>query len=323
MSVRGRIYRRLGLSANLLQVCFCMKESSSMVLMHRAWAVMAAAIFIVGFASVSCDAAGYKSKAKATVRPAKVRVARGSKVSVPSNILQGSLVTKGRAFYRTSIQENMLADVRLGRPANLILARWGNPTRITVGTATATADAGTAQAPVVAGPQYVPPGGGYMGMGAPGMMGMTGPALPSLPGLAAPGMYGQPTPGTGTPQNLGGSASTSLSQEEVTWTYDLPDGITLEFIITDGIITQITVGGEGPWALSKTRTGIQLGDTYKLVLWVNGFPKEPQKYVGRFLRVSYIDKNRTLFTFLNKKLVGITIALVQDELREGAGIAGG
>ncbi len=312
-----------GLSANLLQVCSCLKESNSMVLMHRAWAVMAAAIFVVGLTSVSCDAARSKSKATATVRPAKVGASGGSKISVPAHIIKGSLVTKGRAFYKTGVQENMLAGIRLGRPANSILARWGNPTRITVGTATVAADAGAMPAAGMPGPQYTPPGGGYMGMGTPGMMGMPGPALPSLPGLPAPGMYGQPMPGTGTPENLGGSSSTSLSQEEVTWTYDLQDGITLEFIITDGIITQITVGGQGPWGLSKTRTGIQLGDTYKLVLWVNNFPKEPQKYVGRFLRVSYIDKNRTLFTFLNKKLVGITIALVQDELREGAGIAGG
>lgn len=298
-----------------------------MVLMHRAWAVMAAAIFVVGFTSGSCDAARSKPKAKATVKPAKVSVGSGGKVSVPGNILQGSLVTKGRAFYSTSIQENTLADIRLGRPANLILARWGNPTRITVGSAAVSTEGAAAPAAPMAGPAYMPPMGGYMGMApsldrAAGMMGMQGSVLPSLPGLSAPGMYGQPTPGPGM-ESFGGSTSFSLSQEEVTWTYDLPDGITLEFIITDGIITQITVGGQGPWTLSKTRTGIQLGDSYKLVLWVNGFPKEPQKYVGRFLRVSYIDKNRTLFTFLNKKLVGITIALVQDELREGAGIAGG
>jgi len=42
----------------------------------------------------------------------------------------------------------------------------------------------------------------------------------------------------------GGGTSAALSQEEVTWTYDLWNGITLEFIITDGLITQITTGGK-------------------------------------------------------------------------------
>jgi hypothetical protein len=141
------------------------------------------------------------------------------------------------------------------------------------------------------------------------------PSYPSLPPGLQPSETGQ--------SPAGGGEARTLRQEEVTWTYDLPNGITLEFIVTDGTITQITVGGEGPWGLSKTRTGLQLGDTYKLVLWVCGYPTEPQKYVRRFLRVSYIDKNRALFTFLNKKLVGVTIALVQQELQEGIGQTGG
>jgi len=77
----------------------------------------------------------------------------------------------------------------------------------------------------------------------------------------------------------------------------------------------ITVGGVGPWGLSKTRTGLQLGDSYKLVLWVCGYP-ESQRYAGRFLRLSYVDKSRVLYTFLNKKMVGVTIALVQEELAQ-------
>ncbi len=121
-----------------------------------------------------------------------------------------------------------------------------------------------------------------------------------------PGMPGQPGQ---TPGRAG-----ILSQEEVTWTYDLPSGITLEFILTDGKITQITAGGVGPWVASKTRTGLELGDTYKLVLWVMGYP-ESQKYSGRFLRVSYVNSNRVLYTFLNKKVVGITIALVPEEIK--------
>ena len=133
--------------------------------------------------------------------------------------------------------------------------------------------------------------------------------MPQLGGYSPPGAAAPP------PDVLGGASSGTsiLSSEEVTCTYDLENGITLEFIITDGLVTQITVGGQGPWGLSKTRTGLQLGDTYKLALWVCGYP-ESQKYAGRFLRLSYVNKSRALYTLLNKKIVGITIAMVPSEL---------
>lgn len=261
-----------------------------------------------------CTAAG-AAPAKAKVTPASSKPAYGlTRVSVPTSMLQGSLLTKGRTFYRSTLPESTLADIRLGRPANSILAKWGNPTRITVGTAQA--EVANIPAPSPAGPSYIPPGGGmYASPLAEGlnkaasMLGLQSSPMPPLGGFESP--MGQPPMGAPTQQQ---PETRTLSQEEVTWTYDLPNGITLEFIITNGIITQVTVGGEGPWGLSKTRTGIQLGDSYKLVLWVMGFPEEPQRYVGRFLRVSYVDKNRVLFTFLNKKLVGVTIAMVPSEI---------
>ncbi|MGQ9454577.1 MAG: hypothetical protein ACUVRS_06920 [Armatimonadota bacterium] len=276
-----------------------------------------------------CWAAPAKQKPRIYVSPAKKTSWSGlSKVYVPYNILKGSLVTKNRAFSRSSIPEDTLAGIRLGRPAAQVLAKWGNPTRITVGAAEGEAETAQAQ-PEPSGPAYIPPGGGITTL--PTLLSPLSSALdlrgvrssyPALPGLAEP-MAAVPSPTTPTTttgqQPTTGRTTRVLRQEEVTWTYDLPNGITLEFIITDGIVTQITVGGEGPWALSKTRTGLQLGDTYKLVLWVMGYPEEPHKYVGRFLRVSYINKNRSLFTFLNKKVVGITIALVKEEVREGAG----
>jgi len=307
-------------SANVLQGGPWAKESSLMLRFRRAFAAGAAAMLLIALAGGACDAARSKRKprARVSVRPAPVVAGvNTSRTYVPSYILKGSAVTKGRAFYKCSIPENTLAGITLSRPANAILAKWGNPSRITVGTAQSEV-ANVPTSPT--GPNYIPPGGG----GYPDIMAPLGPGMdirgprspyPRLPPgyepLETPGAPGQPT--------TGGGETRTLRQEEVTWTYDLPNGITLEFIITDGTITQITVGGEGPWALSKTRTGLQLGDTYKLVLWVMGFPEEPQKYVGRFLRVSYVEKNRALFTFLNKKLVGITIALVQQELQEGAG----
>ena len=81
----------------------------------------------------------------------------------------------------------------------------------------------------------------------------------------------------------------------MTWTYDLQGGITLEFVITDGLVTQITVGGSGPWKLSKTRTGLQLGDTYKLVLWVCGYP-ESQRFVNSSSAGELREQDAALFT---------------------------
>ncbi len=319
----GRTCFLSNLSPNRLQRNGCAEESRfmSMLPWRSTAAVALACALAVG---TSCSVLGAtKTKAKAKVTPAPSLAAYGlSKLYVPASMVKGSLVTTGRAFYRSSQPESTLAGIRLGRSANTILAKWGNPTRITTGAAEA--EVAEIPAPSPSGPNYIPPGGGSP-MGAFGeglnkaasILGLQNSPLPSLGGYEAPGM--PPMPG-GMPGQMGPGGTTTapqtkmLRQEEVTWTYDLPNGITLEFIITDGLITQITVGGEGPWALSKTRTGLQLGDSYKLVLWVCGFPKEPQRYVGRFLRVSYVDTNRVLFTFLNKKLVGVTIAMVPNEL---------
>ena len=266
------------------------RELDSMFLFRKATVVMTAAVLMLSTISGTMCLA------------AKKKPVNSSKISVPASMLKGSAVPSGRAFYKSVIPENNLAGIRLGRPAKEILARWGNPSRITVGES----QGEIAVPPTNSGPAYAPPSGQYgsltAGIGAIGNM----LGLPQLPGLG--GSQGMPQPGPS-----GGTQTQTLTEEEVTWTYDLANGITLEFIITDGLITQITVGGSEPWGLSRTRMGIQLGDTYKLVLWVGGYP-ESQKYVGRFLRVSYVNKNRALFTFLNKKLVGITIAMVPSEL---------
>ncbi|MFQ3548240.1 MAG: hypothetical protein SNJ70_00640 [Armatimonadota bacterium] len=238
------------------------------------------------------------------------------KISVPANIVKGSSVTTGRVFYKSTLPEATLAGIRLGRNANDILIKWGNPTRITIGASRITAPA------LSSGPAFTPAMGG--GFGMPGGIGATMQGLQNMYSSALAGDFSAGPPPLPTFTNPAATlpAVTQPSaepqpetqvQDEITWTYDLPNGITLEFVITQGIITQITVGGRGPWSLSKTRTGLQLGDTYKLVLWVNGYP-ETQNYVGRFLSVGYINQNRALFTFLNNKLVGVTIAMVPTEL---------
>lgn len=209
-----------------------------------------------------------------------------AKLKVPANIIKGATLTTGRAFYATNLPEDSLAGIKLGRKAQEVLAKWGNPTKISIATTSTAYEANDAVAPT-----------------GPSMMGFGANMLPGLMG-AQPQAQPQQTTGTVTVH----------AQEEVTWIYELQRGITLEFIITDGLVTQITVGGVGPWGLSKTRTGIQLGDTYKLVLWVCGYP-ESQNYVGKFLRVSYVNKSRALYTFLDKKLVGVTIAMVPSDLQ--------
>lgn len=304
MNGAWRIFGLEKLSSKRLNVASYNEELGSMVFFRKASALLAVAVF----ALVSTS----------TVQAA---TATTTKVSVPSNMIKGSLITTGRSFYRTNLPEDTLAGIRLGRKAQDILNKWGNPSRITIGTVRAQVQ--DVAIPTQPGIPYDPAASGAnpyealanslnnafskmnVSPGGPG-----GITLPTLPGLGDPSAGGMPMPGgSPTPQ------PSAVVQEEVTWTYDLPNGITLEFIVTDGIITQITCGGIGPWGLSKTRTGLQLGDTYKLAIWVAGYP-ESQNYVGRFLRVSYVEKNRALYTFLNNKVVGITIALVPSELKQ-------
>jgi len=239
------------------------------------------------------------------------------KVGVPGNILAGSAVTTGRSFYAPRLPEDSLAGIRLGRPAKEVLAKWGNPSRITIGITQS--QAAQQNAPVVPGIPYTPPQTNIFGGGlqagvnqAAQMLGLQNQPLPPMGNMNAPGLA--PPPGAEVAPTVQSGPST-ITSEEITWTYDLQNGITLEFIVTDGLVTQITVGGQGPWGLSKTRTGLQLGDTYKLVLWVCGYP-ENQRYSSRFLRASYVNKSRALYTFLNKKLVGVTIAMVPEQLQQ-------
>jgi len=250
------------------------------------------------------------------------------KRAVPEVILKGSALLKGRAFFRTSIPENSLAGIKLGRKASEVLLKWGNPTRITLsGGQTAQPAAATTGGPGMPGM-----GGGAMmpGMGGGAMPGMGGGAMmPGMGGGAAPGMGGgamMPGMGGGMGMGMGmgmgagaqggaaAASSSTLSSNEVVWTYDLTNGISIEFVISENVVTQITVGGTGPWGPSRTAMGLQLGDTYKLVIWVAGYP-ESQEYSGRFLRLSYVTRCRVLYTFDKNRCVGVTIALDPNNVR--------
>ena len=132
---------------------------------------------------------------------------------------------------------------------------------------------------------------------------LPGVAPGSLPsGPMAPGGYAPGAPAT----------AEKTAEQQVTWRYEFTSGVALDFNISaGGSVMQITVSGRTPWPLSKTARGIKLGASYKEVLFKYGYP-ESHESLGSFLRTSYLEKYRVLFTFLGKGLVGITVALPSD-----------
>ena len=206
--------------------------------------------------------------------------------------------------------EREIAGIALGKPAALVLKKYGNPTRVIVGTVQR--ESGAQEAQVTMGPEMGPtrsmtmPGGlelpdifrtGTLPGVAPGSL----PSGPTVPGGYAPG----------TPATAGKTA-----EQQVTWRYEfasgISNGIALDFNISaGGTVMQITVSGRTPWPLSKTARGIKLGASYKEVLFKYGYP-ESHESIGSFLRTSYLEKYRVLFTFLGKGLVGITVALPSE-----------
>ena len=294
MSALGRTSLPERLSMSRLKSRVKTEDIRPMLSLRAAPGVLALAVLVLVGGTIVCHAAK--------------KSASSGKLYVPANILKGAALTKGRVFRVSNVPEDSLAGIRLGRAAKEILVKWGNPSRITVGTVR-TEGPGTGAPPLESGVPWIPSEPSRYDMFSsrpiPDMRNPYGSPMDGLPPL------GQPPLSTSTTTT---GQSTVLSQEEVTWTYDLDNGITLEFIITDGLITQITAGGLEPWSLSRTRAGLQLGDTYKLVLWVCGYP-ESQEYSGRFLRARYVTNNRLLFTFLRNRLVGVTIALVPQELQ--------
>ncbi len=208
--------------------------------------------------------------------------------------------------------ETTLAGIRLGAPGSDVLKRYGNPTKIVVGYVNVAGAGQTGQAGST---------GMDNGSNGNGLLGQLGsyynnlaneagggaPALPSMGGLGMPGATsmpgapGQPTgPGPGT-------------EQQITWTYDLPGGTTLEYLISDkGVVVQITASGSGSFTLAKTSKGVKFGTAYKDVIMKYGFPEEHIK-ISKFVRASYADKSRVVFTFLKEKVVGITVALKLDD----------
>lgn len=187
--------------------------------------------------------------------------------------------------------EMTLAGIKLGSPATGVLKKYGNPTRVTASDIVAVMEDPAQNQQSNNQPSNLPPG-----YPTPGQM-------PNQPG-----------------QMPNQQQTIEIQTEpQVTWTYDLPDGTTLEFIISqNGRVVQITVGGDKPFKQSVTSKGIKLGSLYKDVVLKYGYP-ESQQEIGRFLQTSYADKHRIVFLFCGpeigqvKKLVGITIALKAEK----------
>ena len=128
-----------------------------------------------------------------------------------------------------------------------------------------------------------------------GMGGMTG-----MPGMGGTGQTAKPAK-----QYLG--TSTRIASTSICWQYDLPSGVKLEFIIKNGKVSQITVISLYPWKYAKLKSGLMIGDTYKLVTYLWGINYKQQQ-VGSFSRCTYWDTKGAAIIFLNKKVVGMTVA---------------
>lgn len=239
----------------------------------------------------------------------------------PVMIYKRSLVTRA-AVYIGSVAlvlsvsvsamalERQLAGVSLGSGVKTVLNKYGTPTRIVIGSSQQTAAPsgvpGMAPTPTMGGEM-----GGmrdlspFAGLGA----GLGPGALPGLSSVGGP-------PGSGLspmPVGPGGSGEQQPASDEIRWTYDLPkNGPTVEFIVDDGLVSQITVTASKAWAPAKTTKGVKIGDDYKTVLLKYGYP-DKQEYVGRYLRVGYLQRSNIMFTLRDSKtVVGITIGLKED-----------
>jgi hypothetical protein len=212
--------------------------------------------------------------------------------------------------------ETTLAGIRLGAPGSDVLKRYGNPTKIVVSyvNVQGSEQAGANGANANTNNNNGGNAGGLLGQlgsyysSAASDTGGGAPALPGMDGLGMPGAApGAPAPGQD------GSTPPPGTEQQITWTYDLAGGTTLEFLVSDkGVVVQITAGGSGNYALAKTSKGVKFGTLYKDVVMKYGFPEQHAK-INKFTRASYADKHRVVFTFLKQKVVGITVALKLDD----------
>jgi hypothetical protein len=178
---------------------------------------------------------------------------------------------------------------------------------------------GPAGIPGLGGPPVLPGAGG----GFPGAAG-GGPGEPGFPGT--PG-FGAPGGGFGAPGGGGQQGNVRVGNAAL-WTYQMPNGVTYDFLINeDGLVAQITVTGRSSSA--RTAKGIGLGSSYSEVLSKYGFPEQQLltpvaaagiqqnrmsysamvRSGGQVNQIIYPDDHHVAFTFLNSRVVRVTVAL--------------
>ena len=219
--------------------------------------------------------------------------------------------------------ERSLAGISIFAPGSQVTRKFGNPSRILVGGASAATGGGTTAGSSGGGYPGGGGGGGYPGGGGgsagagllPGFPGIPtgGGGYPGGGGGGYPGGGGSyPGGGGGYPGGGGGfpgGGATGAAQpvkQPVTLIYDRPLGGDLEFTISpDKRVVQIReTGYSGAYG---TLRGIKLGTTYSQVVARYGYPEDTY-IVGSIVNIDYKDTLHCGFQFLDQKLVGIIIA---------------
>jgi len=241
----------------------------------------------------------------------------------------------------TAAPERSLAGIVIGRPASQIFAKYGNPTRVDVGTYTPTME----QMP------GMPTDGGVAGLGAlpsptsfglpssPG--GLEAPPSPTMPGPSSSmmgpspgslsGQFGNlanslfggvqpsmPTPGMGSAAPFGGvpqmgQPGMQVPRRAVTkYYYDYATGPSLVFTVGyKGLVEQIDAFAPWPWTPAKTSKGINVGAKYTHIIARYGYPDEQKQNPDGTLLMDYRDKAHCAFTMLEGRVVGVSVALVE------------
>jgi hypothetical protein len=219
--------------------------------------------------------------------------------------------------------ERSLAGIPIFAPGSQVTRKFGNPSRILVGGASA-APAG-AGATAAGGGGYPGGGGGYPGGGGTAGAGL----LPGFPGVSTGGGGypgggggypgggggypggggGYPGGGGGYPGGGGATDATGAAlpaKQPVTLIYDRALGGDLEFTISpDKRVVQIReTGYSGSYGTARN---IKLGTTYSQVVARYGYP-EDTSLSGPIVNIDYKNTLHCGFQFLNQRLVGIIVA---------------
>ena len=251
----------------------------------------------------------------------------------------GTFASVAGTLWAASGPERSLAGIRIFAPGSEVTRKFGNPSRILVGGASAaTAGGGAASgggggypggggsggypgggpragAGLLPGFAGVPTGGGgypgggggYPGGGYPGGGGgYPGGGYPGGGG-GYPGGGGFPGGGGGFPGGATDATGAALpAKQVVTLVYDRALGGDLEFTISpDKRVVQIReTGYSGAFGTAR---GIKLGTTYSQVVARYGYP-DNTSIAGPILNTDYKDTLHCGFQFLDQRLVGIIVA---------------